>query len=140
MTTTHSLKTDTSYFVAVAEGRKPFEIRYDDRGYQAGDRVLLREWEPKASCNCRDTQTTHRADCTRFTGRELAASIGYVAAGTPRRGGQPGFSGNGYVVFSLVDVTDVYTVDRPTAVEVPQLGEPSPLALARLTPPKAARP
>ena len=39
----HELKTDPEVFDAVAEGRKTFEIRYDDRGYEEGDQLILRK-------------------------------------------------------------------------------------------------
>jgi hypothetical protein len=38
----HELKTDPDVFDAVAAGRKTFEIRKDDRGYQEGDGLHLR--------------------------------------------------------------------------------------------------
>lgn len=40
---THELKTDPEVFDAVAAGLKTFEIRYDDRGYQVGDQLILRK-------------------------------------------------------------------------------------------------
>jgi hypothetical protein len=39
----HELKTDPDTFDAVLAGRKKFEIRYDDRGYQVGDLLVLRK-------------------------------------------------------------------------------------------------
>jgi len=43
---THYLKTWPEYYRAVADGRKRFEIRKDDRGFQVGDRLVLQEYEP----------------------------------------------------------------------------------------------
>ena len=81
----HKLKILSCYFVAVLEGRKTFEIRYDrDRGFQAGDTVLLQE-------HGKDP-VTH---AIKYTGRELFAKIGYVTAFEQKPG---------YVVFSLLGV------------------------------------
>jgi len=43
---THELKTWPEFFREVVEGRKPFEVREDDRGYAVGDRLVLIEWDP----------------------------------------------------------------------------------------------
>lgn len=77
----HELKIETPYFEAVISGKKTFEIRYDDRGYNAGDTIELREV---------------RTPDGMYTGRKQAATIGYVTAykQTP-----------GFVVFSLLGVT-----------------------------------
>jgi hypothetical protein len=41
MATTHFLKCDAPMFDAIARGDKNFEIRKDDRAYQAGDHLNL---------------------------------------------------------------------------------------------------
>lgn len=43
---THELKTLPKYFEAVLEGKKRFELRKNDRGFQVGDYLWLREWTP----------------------------------------------------------------------------------------------
>ncbi len=43
---THRLKIWPRYFKAVCEGKKTFEVRVNDRGYQVGDVLELQEWCP----------------------------------------------------------------------------------------------
>ena len=43
----HILKTWPVYFDALWDGQKTFEIRKNDRGYQAGDRLVLQEYDPE---------------------------------------------------------------------------------------------
>jgi hypothetical protein len=62
----HPLKTWPEPFTATWNGLKPFEIREDDRGFAAGDRLQLLEWDPTGQ---------------RFTGRQLMALVTYVLRG-----------------------------------------------------------
>lgn len=116
--TAHLLKTWPSYFQAVWTGEKTFDIRYDDRAYQRGDTVVLREWDHHWPCECGDTKT-HRPDCEKYSGREIRARIGYVGAFTPARGQQRGFNGSGYLVLSLCDVERIGPAVRPGATPSP---------------------
>lgn len=77
----HVLKIETPYFEAVLSGKKTFEIRYDDRGYNAGDTIELREIHPNNGIT---------------SGRKAQAAIGYVTAYKQNQG---------FVVFSLLGVT-----------------------------------
>ncbi|RSK29864.1 ASCH/PUA domain-containing protein [Hymenobacter metallilatus] len=65
--TTHDLKCWPEYFEAVADGRKSFELREDDRGYLEGDTLLLREYNP-------NTNT--------YTGREIRRLVTYILRST----------------------------------------------------------
>lgn len=47
MSQTHDLKIYPQHYARVANGQKTFEIRNNDRGFQTGDKVILREWDPK---------------------------------------------------------------------------------------------
>lgn len=98
---THSLKTWPSLFQRVWDGEKTFEVRLDDRGYQKGDAVVLREWDRTVECAC--GHGDHTETCPKYSGRTITARVGHVMASTPPRGSVRGFSGNGYVVFSLCD-------------------------------------
>lgn len=42
----HELKIWPQYYCRVADGSKTFEVRNNDRGFQPGDTVVLREWDP----------------------------------------------------------------------------------------------
>lgn len=46
MSREHVLKTWPEYFIEVKAGRKPFEVRFNDRDYQAGDILRLQEYSP----------------------------------------------------------------------------------------------
>lgn len=80
----HELKTWPEPFEAVWSGDKLFEWRKADRNFVEGDRVRLREWDPKTSD---------------YTGRELTADVGFVLRG-PSPFGVP----EGFCIFSLLDV------------------------------------
>lgn len=45
----HELKIWPQFYAAVKDGRKTFEVRENDRAFQAGDTVTLREWDPNLS-------------------------------------------------------------------------------------------
>lgn len=68
--TLHRLKTEREHFAALWDGRKTFEIRWDDRGFEVGDWLILAEWDG--------------TDCT---GREVSAKVTHIL-----KGGQFGVS------------------------------------------------
>ena len=86
---THELKTWPEFFQAIVDGRKNFEVRRDDRGFQAGDAVWLKEWDP--------------AHGGHYTGRSLHALIGYVLHHPV---GRDGATLGGHSVFSLLDIEE----------------------------------
>ena len=63
----HELKIESSYFDAVAEGNKHFEIRENDRDFRAGDILALNEVKENAA-----------EDEIQHTGRSLLAEVTYV--------------------------------------------------------------
>jgi len=67
MSTLHFLKTWPTYFAALLDGSKLFEIRKDDRHYQVGDILVLQEWEPP------DSPISGRG----YTGREIRRIVTY---------------------------------------------------------------
>ena len=46
MSEKHELKVWPGYFKDIKSGAKNFEVRLNDRGFVAGDTLLLREWNP----------------------------------------------------------------------------------------------
>lgn len=59
----HELKCWPEPFEALRDGRKRFELRRNDRGFDLGDRLLLEEWNPATR---------------QHTGRKIGATISYV--------------------------------------------------------------
>jgi len=45
----HELKVWPAYFHPICEDKKRFEVRRDDRGFQKGDVLWLREYNPGAT-------------------------------------------------------------------------------------------
>jgi len=43
----HNLKIWPEYYRKVANGKKTFEIRRNDRDFKTGDILVLKEWHPK---------------------------------------------------------------------------------------------
>ena len=60
----HDLKTLPEYYNAVESGDKLFEVRKNDRHYQTGDVLVLREYDP----------TTEEA----YSGRFIVCRVTYV--------------------------------------------------------------
>lgn len=78
----HVLKVEPPYMDALLDGSKPFEVRQNDRGYQRGDALRLREYDRTRGNheNCGDRYC--RLDP--FTGREVTLTVTYVYSGDPR--------------------------------------------------------
>jgi hypothetical protein len=77
----HELKTWPEYFQAVKYGFKNFEVRKNDRKFNNGDYVKLREWNPEEE---------------KYTGEVLTKRIGYIL-----QGGEFGVE-KGFVVMQLI--------------------------------------
>lgn len=70
----HVLKTDHVVFQDVLDGNKTFEIRFNDRGYQVGDLVVLKETEFTG-------EQMKSGQPLVYTGREIQKRISYVLSG-----------------------------------------------------------
>lgn len=64
--TEHELKCWPGYFEALVDGRKSFELRKNDRDYQVGDTLRLREYAPGPD---------------EYTGREIKRTVTYMVSG-----------------------------------------------------------
>lgn len=83
----HEIKIHPQYYARVANGSKTFEIRDNDRGYQSGDTVKMKEWDPEKQS---PASTTPKG----YTGSpNIIATVGYVHVLDSSR-----------VVFSLLNV------------------------------------
>ena len=91
MKVTHELKVFPKYYQETFEGNKPFEIRKNDRDFEEGHNVILRE--------CDETRMFKEMNA--FTGRRLKARISYVLYNF--EGLQPG-----YVVFGLKEIRELF--------------------------------
>lgn len=63
----HELRVLPEYFEAIISGKKKFAVRRDDRSFEVGDALLLREIE--------------RSDEAPYTGREVEVDVLYVYRG-----------------------------------------------------------
>lgn len=67
----HDLKTDPEAFRASCDGVKPWEIRFDDRGFKVGDLVVLLETKHSG-------EEMRRGFPLEYTGRRLTRRIDYI--------------------------------------------------------------
>jgi hypothetical protein len=100
--TTHDLKTWPNGFEALIQGVKPFELRRGDRGFKAGDILMLREYFP-------ETQT--------YSGRYLRARVLYVTEYGEFPGLMPGF-----VIMGIGSVDGRWGVEMTATAEVTHHG------------------
>lgn len=106
--TTHELRTWPAAYTAVAEGRKTFEVRRNDRGFAVGDVLVLREWQPNT------VMSRVGIDDGAYTGRALRRDVTYLIDLAPF--GCPEMVGM-QLGHDLADIRDLLPVnDSDTAV------------------------
>lgn len=81
----HEIKIVSPFYEAVRDGTKTFEIRKNDRNYEAGDEVVLMHWN-------KDEERLLAGSPI------MGATVGYI---TDFR------QASGYVAFSLLHVKDI---------------------------------
>lgn len=79
----HTLKILPKYYRAIERGKKTFEVRFNDRNFQEGDMLELREWFSGE-----------------YSGRYIRAEITYILD-------DPEYCKEGYVVLGI-KVENVY--------------------------------
>ena len=72
--TTHELKSWPEFFEPLSTGEKTFDLRRNDRRYQVGDILHIREWEPNTE---------------RYSGREINLKVCHVLEATGPGGIKP---------------------------------------------------
>lgn len=102
MAKTHELKTLPIYFDAVKRGDKTFEIRNNDRDFQAGDTLILCEYDPAKHLPAPTFEGKPSAPPVigAYTGQRMEARVSYVLHDTFSKFGIE----RGFVVLGLRDV------------------------------------
>ena len=85
----HYLKTVSPHFEDVDEGRKTFEVRFDDRKYKVGDILVLQHYIPPVK-NFNDDVIKYGS----FTGRQIAVRVTHILK-------DPKYVKHGYVIMSI---------------------------------------
>jgi hypothetical protein len=93
----HILKVVPPYFDALLDGSKTFEVRKNDRAYQAGDTLILWEYDPDERRTCR------KFPCDQCKPRSVTRRVSFVYSGDPRFGEGGGLQ-PGVVVLGLGDL------------------------------------
>lgn len=75
----HEIKCHPKYFTRLCDGSKPFEIRENDRDYQVGDRLIIKEFDPEVGWPDHGSYGTVVADITYIT--DFAQRPGWVVMG-----------------------------------------------------------
>lgn len=109
MAKTHQLKTLPVYFDAVKRGDKTFEICKNDRDFQTGDMLVLREYDPAkmpgppaalANGMANGILSAPPSMPGDYTGAEIMVRVSYVFHDVHERYGL----GRGYAILGLVIV------------------------------------
>ena len=137
MSKLHDLKILKEYFDAKLEGVKPFEIRYNDRDFQVGDYLRLREIVPIPN-----TSSPVMYD---YTGRVLITEVVYILRGVGLQDGYVAlgerpedFLENDYLPDTVKHVVNLSGGKDSTAMLLMMLEDKKPIDYAR-TPYKTGR-
>ena len=99
----HVLKTDPAVFQDVLDGKKTFEIRFNDRGYQVGDLIVLKETKFTG-------QQMREGSLLIYTGREMQKQISYILSGYGLQ--------DGWVILGIKDIKATKAQAVPAQLDV----------------------
>jgi hypothetical protein len=101
---THEIRSYPKFFEPVSTGLKTFEIRKNDRKFEVGDEIILREFRPCPECEGTgrvqwDAWDSGPCSCGapygNYTGKTLRVKVTYITDYAQE---------DGYVVMSIVKV------------------------------------
>lgn len=90
----HELKILPEYYKAIMHKRKSFELRKDDRGFEVGDRLRLRKYDPSLNSS---------GEPCGYTGEAIVATITYILRDVPQYG-----LCEGYAILGLGSIREEY--------------------------------
>lgn len=93
----HEIKCDTKYFVRLKDGSKTAELRFNDRDYQVGDMLIIRQDDYDASsCDVKFRQELYYR-ITHIIGSEfIGLKEGYVVLSIAKLKQHPSMIKGGY--------------------------------------------
>lgn len=75
----HELKIYPQYFIEILNGNKTFELRKDDRGFEVGDTLILKEYKTGITDSTGSEKIVVQE--AGYTGREIKKTISYIYKG-----------------------------------------------------------
>lgn len=107
---THEVKSWPEFFIPVNDGVKPFDLRRNDRDYQVGDLLRMREWVPKNAPPAAPEPASNRVEPAvpvhalgTYSGREVTKRLTWILEGIGHVGAIEPLKGlnRGYVILGL---------------------------------------
>ena len=105
---THELKILPKWFKDVQENKKNFEIRKNDRNFEVGDYLILKEW-----------------DLRKFTGRYVIRQIEYIYKGDGTYGLSEDYCVLGLQVPHAVEIMSAHRIYKAESEEKDDKGRKS---------------
>ena len=113
--TTHRLKTWPKEFALVRQGKKPFELRWNDRDYQPEDVLELAEFDPVKGAFTGEVEV-HQVTCV-IDAEIFGLKPGYVALGMAPIVDVSATPTDGYRSLQLADVQAYHEAEAQRAFQ-----------------------